>query len=419
MSAQPSIFSTARVLVSDGVVYIRELDEADQEVVRIVAEADDPALAVSQALRIGARALRAAHVSVDVDVIERSFEELEARFETKVTAAVDEIARTTAGLLDEDTGALTGALGTFRTDLESILGDTFDPDSRSSVLAKIEELVGSSVKSLIMSETPDSPMGRLKADLVETVQREVGDVADEVRRVTEHLGILEATEEAYEEYEEVYETTTGKGFDYEDLVDECVGELAAAYGDLHESTGKEKGSTASQVGDEVVTLNREDAHGCDARFALEMKNRKLNMRQTMAELDEAMANRDALCAIAVFRSQEQAPTAVPFQYFDDKAIVVLDPDDEDTSALRLAYMWARWTVRKQLVTASEEDTESIDLEKLCCLVDDAARAIERQTAIKRFHTQAKKSIDQASEQVLGMVSEVQDALSSLDAELRG
>jgi len=419
MSAQPSIFSTARVLVSDGVVYIRELDEADQEVVRIVAEADDPALAVSQALRIGARALRAAHVSVDVDVIERSFEELEARFETKVTAAVDEIARTTAGLLDEDTGALTGALGTFRTDLESILGDTFDPDSRSSVLAKIEELVGASVKSLIMSETPDSPMGRLKADLVETVQREVGDVADEVRRVTEHLGILEATEEAYEEYEEVYETTTGKGFDYEDLVDECVGELAAAYGDLHESTGKEKGSTASQVGDEVVTLNREDAHGCDARFALEIKNRKLNMRQTMAELDESMANRDALCAIAVFRAQDQAPTAVPFQYFDDKAIVVLDPDDEDTSALRLAYMWARWTVRKQLVSASEEDAESIDLEKLCCLVDDAARAIERQTAIKRFHTQAKKSIDQASEQVLGMVSEVQDALSSLDAELRG
>ena len=39
MSAQPSIFPTARVLVSDGVVYIRELDEADQEVVRIVGEA--------------------------------------------------------------------------------------------------------------------------------------------------------------------------------------------------------------------------------------------------------------------------------------------------------------------------------------------------------------------------------------------
>jgi hypothetical protein len=419
MSAQPTIFSNARVLVSDGVVYIRELDEADQEVVRIVGEADDPAMVVTQCLRVGARALRAAHVSVDVDVIERSFADLEQRFEHRVAAAVDEIARTTTGLLDEEDGALTGALGSFQSELESILGDTFDPDSRSSVLAKIEELVGATVKGLIMSESPDSPMGRLKADLVDTVQREVGDVAEEVRRVTEHLGILEATEEAEDAYEAMYEATTGKGFDYEDLVDECIGELAAAYGDLHESTGKEKGSTASQVGDEVVTLNREDALGCDARFALEIKNRKLNMRQTMAELDEALANRDALCAIAVFRSQDQAPTAVAFQYFDDKAIVVLDPDDEDTAALRLAYMWARWTVRRQLVVATDDDTETLDFERLCCLVDDASRAIERQVAIKRFHTQAKKSIDQAADQVLGMVTEVQEALAGLDAELRG
>jgi hypothetical protein len=418
MSAQPSIFPTARVLVSEGVVYVRELDEADSEVVRVVGEADDPALAVSQCLRVGARALRAAHVSVDVDVIERSFAELESRFETRVTAAVDEIARSTTDLLSEDGGALPAALGTFSNELETLLGDTFDPDSKSSVLASIEALVGSTVKQLIASESPDSPMGRLKADLVDTVQREVGDVADEVRRVTEHLGILDATEEANEAYEEAYEATTGKGFDYEDLVDECVGELASAYGDLHESTGKERGSTASQVGDEVVTLNRDDVHGCDARFALEMKNRKLNMRTTMAELEEAMANRDALCAIAVFRSQDQAPTAVPFQYFDDKAIVVLDPDDEDTSALRLAYMWARWMVRRQLVVASEEEAEAIDLERVGCLLDDAARAVERHVQVKRFHTQAKKSIDQAAEHVSSMVGEVGDALVALDAELR-
>ena len=143
-------------------------------------------------------------------------------------------------------------------------------------------------------------------------------MADELRRVTEHLGILDATEE-------VYEQTTGKGFDYEDLVDECVGTLAANYGDLAEVTAKQSGSSASHVGDEVVTLNRDDTHGVEARFTLEMKNRPLNMRKTMAELDEALCNRDALAAIAVFRSQEQAPTSVPFQHHDDKAIVVLRP----------------------------------------------------------------------------------------------
>src|SRR6478672_3204234 len=392
MSAQPAMFTTGRVLVADGVVYLRELEEADEEVVRIVSESEDPVAAVGRCLTVGARA----------------FSELENRFEARVNAAVDEIARTATGLLDEEDGALAGTLTSFSSQLGQLLGDTFDADSKSSVLASIEELVLGTMKGLITPEIADSPIGRLKTELVDTVQREVGDMAEELRRVNEHLGILDATEE-------VYEHTPGKGFDYEDLVDECVGTLAANYGDLAEVTGKQSGSNASHVGDEVVTLNRDDTHGIEARFTLEMKNRALNMRKTIAELDQALTNRDALAAIAVFRSQDQAPTAVPFQHFDDKAIVVFDPDDEDDSALRLAYMWARWTVRKGLAVSEEAE---VDLERVRCLLDDAARALERHTSIKRFHTQARKSIDQAADQVRDLVDEVHETLDSLDAELR-
>ena len=53
MSAQPAMFSPGRVLVADGVVYLRELEEADDEVVRIVTESDDPVAAVGQCLRSG------------------------------------------------------------------------------------------------------------------------------------------------------------------------------------------------------------------------------------------------------------------------------------------------------------------------------------------------------------------------------
>jgi hypothetical protein len=401
-------FGTGRVLVADGVVYLRELEESDAEVVRIVTESDDPAAAVGQCLKVGARALRAAHVTVDVDVIERSFSDLEARFGARVHDAVEEIARTSAGLLDAEDGALSGTLSSFHGELEQLLGDTFDADSKSSVLANIEHLVLSTMKGLITPEIADSPIGRLKTELVETMQREVGEIADEVRRVTDHLGILDATDD-------VYEQTTAKGFDYEDLVDECVATLASGYGDLAEVTAQERGSTASRVGDEVVTLNREDTHGVEARFTLEMKNRPLNIRKTLAELDEARCNRDALAAIAVFRSQEQAPTAVPFQYFDDKAVVVFDPDDEDDSALKLGYMWARWTVRKGIAVGEEAE---VDLERVRCLLDDASRALERHTSIKRFHTQAKKSIDQAADQVRDLVGEVHESLEALDAELR-
>jgi len=409
MSAELSTtFSPGRVLVADGVVYVRDLEERDAEVVRVVSEADDPAAATSQCLRIGARAMRAAHVTVDVDVIERSFRDLETRFESRVTDAVDEIARTTAGLLDEDDGALAGTLGNFRSEFDRLLGDTFDADSKVSVLAKIEGLVLGTMKGLITPEIDDSPIGRLKKELIDTVQHEVSEVSEELRRVTEHLGVTDATAEAYEH-------TTAKGFDYEDLVDECVGTLAAGYGDLAECTAKESGSSASQVGDEVVTLNRDDSHGIEARFTLEAKNRSLNMRATMAELDAALANREALAAIAVFRSQDQAPTAVPFQYIDDKAIVVFDPDDHDDSALRLAYMWARWTVRRRLSAGEHDD---LDLERIAGLLEDAGRALERHTAIKRFHTQAKKNIDQATDQVRDLVDETRQALDELEAALQ-
>ncbi len=410
MSAVPIIQSKGRVLVADGVVYVRELEEHDAEVARIVAESDDPVAAASSCLRIGARALRAAHVSVDVDVIERSFTELEHRFETRVNSAVDEIARSTAELLDEDDGALTGTLGTFRGELEGLLGDTFDSDSKTSVLAKIEELVLGTMKGLISPEIDDSPIGRLRKELVDTVQREVSDVADEVRRVTEHLGIVDATDD-------VYEQTTAKGFDFEDLVDECVSTLAVAHGDLAETTGLTQGATGSKVGDEVITLNRDDTLGCEACFTIEVKNRKLNLRATLAELDEAIANRDAYAAVAVFRSQEQAPTSVPFMYTDDKAIVVLDPDDLDESALRLGYMWARWTVRKQL--ASSDEQEGIDIERVRCLLEDASRALERHATIKRAHTVARKGIDQAGEQVQALVLETRTAIDDLAIELQG
>ena len=55
MSAVPIIQTKGRVLVADGVVYVRELEEHDDEVARIVAEADDPVAAASSCLRIGAR----------------------------------------------------------------------------------------------------------------------------------------------------------------------------------------------------------------------------------------------------------------------------------------------------------------------------------------------------------------------------
>ena len=276
------------------------------------------------------------------------------------------------------------------------------------MLANIEELVLGTMKGLITPEIADSPIGRLKTELVDTVQREVGDMAEELRRVTEHLGILDATEE-------VYEQTTGKGFDYEDLVDECVGTLAADYGDLAEVTAKQSGSNASQVGDEVVTLNRDDTHGVEARFTLEMKNRPLNMRKTMAELDEAL--------VQPRRARRHRGVPLAGAGADLGAVPALR---------RQGDRGVRPRRRRRLRAAPRLHVGALDRAqgprgerggrgRPRAGALPARRRVARAGAAHRDQAvphPGPKSIDQAADQVRDLVDEVHESLESLDAELR-
>ena len=414
MSAEPVIYSPGRVLVADGVVYVRELEEHDAEVVRIVAESDDPVAATSQCLRVGARALRAAHVTVDVDVIERSFSDLEAPLRGPGhRRGRRDRPHAPPGCSTRTTARSPARSPRSTTSFEQLLGDTFDADSKSSVLAKIEELV------LGDDEGPHHARDRRQPDrpaaskeLVDTVQREVSDVAEEVRRVTEHLGILDATEE-------VYEQTTAQGL-------RLRGPRRRVRRHARRRLRRpRRARPAHAVGLERVEGRRRGRHAQPRRHprdrgALHPRGEEPHAQHAQ---DDGRARRGARATATrsprsrcSARRSRRRPS-VPFQYNDDKAIVVLDPDDEDDSALRLAYMWARWTVRRRLA-ASERGRVSTSSGSRC-LLEDAARALERHTAIKRFHTQAKKSIDQAAEQVRDLVGEVHESLDALDADLRG
>ena len=75
----------------------------------------------------------------------------------------------------------------------------------------------------------------------------------------------------------------------------------------------------------------------------------------------------------------------------DKAIVVLDPDELDTTALRLATMWARWVLRRKLA----DDERELDVDAVAELVDEASRALSQHATIKGCHTVARKKIDEA------------------------
>ncbi len=405
-----------------GSLVVHELVETDPEVLRVVREAvghgvdgaGDAADATRQCLRVGARAVLAAHVSVETHIVEKRFDAMTDRFDEQVEAAVTRISAAAESLLDEQDGALPQALATHRNELDQLLGDTFDPDSKRSVISLFETVLvdahqqqAYAMQQLIATDGEDSPLARLKRELARDLSERVVEVRRDVAELSEKIAVADAVAP-------VLELTTGKGFRFEDVLDACVSRIAAHHGDVAERVGTETGLAGTQKGDEVVTLNPDDCGGYDARFALEAKSRKLTMRNTLKELDDAIENRDALSAIAVFTTQEQAPTSVPFHYAGNKAIVVLDKEGADDSALRLGYMWARWVVRRDLCA---EPSDELDVARIGGLIDDAARAIDRCTTIRKYHTQARKGIEHAGLELDALVDEVRESLDAIGEEL--
>jgi hypothetical protein len=129
------------VTIADGAVHIADLVETDPAVVETLTGADDPDSGVHTLLRIGAHSVRLASAELDTQLVERRFDALAGTFDTTVTKAVSSIAEVTGELLDEEHGTLPTTLGHLRTEMSQLLGETFDPDSKSSVIAKMETVL--------------------------------------------------------------------------------------------------------------------------------------------------------------------------------------------------------------------------------------------------------------------------------------
>lgn len=401
------------VTVVGGRVHILELDDADPVLVDVIQAAVDPDAICIALLHVGARAVQSAGVSLDTDVLDRRIATMTDSVQEQTDEALKRLGAVLEGALSAD-GTLPASLDKHRDQLEQLLGSTFDPDSKSSVLSLFERaltdakvaMVGD-VKALVSADGEASPLALLKRtllrDLKDVVTEQGRIVQEAVREVSEKIAISSAVAP-------VIAITTAKGFTYEDVVHARLEQIATHHGDLAEQTGKEPGMAGTNKGDEVVTLARSDTHGLEARVVFEAKAQKLSSRKTQEELAAAIANRGALAGVMVFADQAQAPTTLPFSYADDRAIVVFDSEAGDDGALRLAYMWARWVARRKL---TDDAGAEFDHEQIAAEIDRARLAAARVKTVRSCHSKAHKAIEQASDEVAHLQLEVDDALARL------
>jgi hypothetical protein len=412
-AALPAQPQPARVLVLDGEVRITDLIDTDPYLHRVLADAADTEEATHAILRIGAQASLIAGADLQAEVVERRFEDLARNFDSSLGTAVGRIGQVSSELLDGEDGALPRLLNQTRTGLKAMLDTTFDPDSKSSAIAKIDAVFDGAVEQLdrrvraaLDPDTPGSALGKAKREILETVR----EVARDQGKQLQDLAVTVAASKAWTQATEL---TAVKGFSYEDLLHRGLASIASVHGDIAEPVGRTSGLSGTQNGDHLVTVSAEDTCGEQARFVIECKDRRLGMAKTMQELAKAMDNHGAQAAVAVFSRAEHAPSPLPFSWSGNRAVLVYDKEVPDGNALQLAYAWARWVCRRDLTA----DGADIDPRRVEVAFTRARQALARQQAARGCFTLAIKKIDEGTSHVADLVDEVRLALAQLSEEL--
>lgn len=354
-------------------------------------EVSDREDALVQALRVGASALNLADTTKEAEYVERRFEEMERQFEDELEALQDE--------LDDrfgDDGELSRILDDHLGEDGEIadhLEDTFGEEGRFA--ERLEDELGQGgekIREALDPNDPETPTHELKQQITELRDRLVGEEARE----------------------EVREKTSLKGYDFEDQLEELLGELVHQTSNRVEDTSEETGEISeSKKGDFVVTLGE-----TGQQIVVEAKNGNFN-NTVESEMDEAIRNRDADYGILVASSLEYLPrTKVGwFSEIDQDYVVVAlseEPDDEiEPRFLKFAFHWARTRTLLSAVEVSDTtDTEAIKGE-----LDGLQDSIGDFSNIREQCTNLEDSVSSIREQLTGIEEEVMSRIMRIETEL--
>jgi hypothetical protein len=410
----------ARVtLVGDRLV-VHDLDLADECAVRLVRErqqaGDDPVKTVRDALEIGARVMDREQAAANSEYVKTEFERASRELEAQFTDRARTVAEHFGKKVDEVFGPESGRLA---KDLEKHFGD----GSSASVQNRVRELVGEALtrsrQDLVRQFSAadgSNPLADFKAGALDSINQ-AASRSDATQRallakLAELQKELQSLRDEKDKLEEVHaerERGTAKGRSFEELVADSVDALALPQGDVAEAVGDLPGA-AGKTGDVVVAVG-----ACDGpargRIVFEAKDRRLSKPAALAELDRALAARDADFAVLVVPSEDELPARLqPLrEYNGDKLLVVMDPDEDAGLALEIAYRLARARV------LMARGGEGVDGAAVHDLVERAVASMEDVRKVKSQLTGAKTGIDTAYKIVEEIAARVRGHLAEVDA----
>jgi hypothetical protein len=403
----------ASVRVESDRLVVEHLVLDDQPLAAFVADrpADERALLVERALRVGLTAIQSVGVTVNVDAVRAEFQGLLRQTEAaneKAATALDMMLRQNFA---DGEGRLPRTLERFLGDkgqLRSFVDELFDEGKRDSAIGRIKVLLGSyfdgdasRLAQLLDPTRLGSPLHQFRIEMSEGFAK-----LNERLAAIEAAGAARASERA---------KSAAKGADFEDAIEAVLGDISRGSGDILERTGTEAGSAiGSKKGDFVLTLNAEATAGAELRVVVECKDRYVSGRNMRDELRDAKSNRDAAVALVVF-SPAHAPTGIaPFDVRAGDVYCVVDPAAPDAATLEAAVRLARLMA---LQTLRERDIE-VDAAAIAKALNGVREQLETLRSLKLTLT----SIGTSARDVYAGLDKLRDGilarLTEAEAELR-
>ncbi len=312
--------------------------------------ADDHAILVERAIRIGLLAVQSVGVSLNVDAVRSEFERLAESQRITTERAAETLELTLRSNFGDGDGRLPRTLEAFLGDkgkLQATVRDLFDPARKDSALGRLGTMLesyfdgdASRLATLLDPTRIGSPLHQFRTE-----------VAAGFKALEERFVALEAATSA-----RIGERarSSAKGGDFEGLLEGMLGEIARGANDFLERTGTDAGDVGrSKKGDFVLTLDPNAAQGAELRVVIEAKDRKISGREMRDELREARTNRDAAVGLVVFTSAHAPAGIAPFDVRGGDVYCVIDPAEPDATTLEAAVRLARL-----LALASRRDHEA-------------------------------------------------------------
>ncbi len=396
LSHPPDTFDIVKVETTGNKTLITDLEIEDSFLARTLADlpVEDRADTVRRIIEIGVRTLATMGTGValsEVDeTVRRSVEQATTRTEALVKGMLESAASEFAKTLDP--GQRSSLIARSITDLATWRDDFLglvDPSAAGSHTSELLERLGTLL----------GPGGLLEQRLTSALDPHGDDSAFAKllvlvdRRFAEVRDLLAETRGRQEEASR----GTVKGFDYEDVIEESLREACRPIGVIVERTSREAGAagTDALVGDFVLTFPK-------GRVVVEAKNKTsiglTGKEGILAELERAMANREAEIAICLSKTDAFPREVGPFGVYGNRILAV---DDGEGTMTRMALQWAGAVLASSTAPSFEPDPAVI------------AEKLQRLRHLAQMFTSNKRALTDIS----GSVDKVKTSLDAMRSDL--